>query len=260
MRRLRRMAGLAGAAGLGLALAGCVGPTALKPMLEDSEGYSARYFQLDRLSPGGKAVLAPPGSEPLGFRRLTAKGRVQVSGTGQPDTHRIAVFERTLINDRNDGTVREIELRTVDGLPLLVLYGLSYRGVAQLAVQQGQPARNLALPILALRSSSSWKSMAGLQENTAYDYVDSYGTGDPLMPSIKIERHCKSGTFYDAGKFLAGLPGQAIDLVCDDINSGGAKVSENRFVWLGQYGVVLPARLTTLNGITEMQYDSVTAQ
>lgn len=257
MKRLRYAAG-AGVAVLGLA--GCMGPTSLKPMLDDSEGYSVRYFSLNMLSPAARASLAAPGTEPLGFKRLTAKGEVLVSDTNAPASHRHIVFEHTLINDGNDGMVRAIERRSVDGLPLLIDYWSSYRGVAMLSVQRGLPARNLAAPIMSVRSVSTWKSMANMQEHTTYDYVANYGYGDPLRSSLKLERRCMSGTFHDAGKIAPGLTGQAIDLTCDDINGSGAKSAQSDFVWLRQYGVALVTKLTTLNGITSFKYDSVTAQ
>lgn len=255
----KRLGYLAGVAGLGAVLAGCLGPTALKPMMEDSEAYSARYFQPDQIPAGGKTVMARPGSEPLGFKRLVVKGTV-VPERDKPEPNSNAVFERTLINDRNDGTVREIEMRTLNGLPLLVTHNLSYHGVSYLITQRGEANRSVAGPILTLRSASAWKSLAVMQENTAYDYETSYGTGDPLMPSSKFERHCKSGVFRNAGEFLAGTPGQVIELVCNDINASGVKTSEIRFAWLSQYNVAVITKMTTLGSIVDFKYDSLTAR
>jgi hypothetical protein len=255
----KRLGCLAGTVGLGALLSGCMGPMALKPMMEDSEAYSARYFQPDQVPASGRTVIAKPGSEPLGFKRLVAKGKV-VPEHDKLEPNGIAVFENTLINDRNDGTVREIEQRTLNGLPLLVTHTLSYHGVSYLVVQRGLANRSTASPIQTLRSAQVWKSLADMQENTAYDFETSYGSGDPLMPSNKFERHCKSGTFRNAGELLAGTPGKVIELVCNDINASGVKTSEVRFAWLTQYNVALITKMTTLNSVLNFKYDSLTAQ
>jgi hypothetical protein len=261
---MKRYGRVAGVLGLALATAGCMGPTALKPMLEDSEAYSARYFSFDQVAPDiAKQAAASPGSEPLGFKRLTAKGRAEFK---VDDDSKSAVsptraeFEFVMVNDRDDGMMRRIDKRTRNGLPLMVEHSLTYHGLSSLIWQDGQASRGTALPMLSLRSITTWSRLATMKENANYDYAVSYGTGDALMPSYKSERRCKSGTFRDAGSFVPGTPGKVVDLVCDDINNSGVKSREIRFAWLSQYGVGLLTRVSTTNGTTDFKYDSLSAQ
>lgn len=238
-----------------------MGPTALKPMLQDSEGYSARYFSLEMLSPAARAKLPAAGTDPLGFKRLEIKGSFKILGnaaSNSPPRH--YTVEETMINDHDNGVVRGIEHRSVDGLPLSVIYWSSYHHVAPLSWQSGLPSHAWTLPIASIRSVSTWDGMTTIQPNTTYDFVMNYAYPDPLSPSWKAERRCKSGSFYDASRFLAGLPGQAIDLACSNINSNGAKALQFELVWLTQYRVALLAKTTSVTGTTLYTYDSVVSE
>lgn len=227
---------------LAVSLAGCVGPTQVKPMVEDPEGYSIKNFSSPYvLAPAG--VLASPGAEPLGFKRLTVYGDIIAASAEQKPGGVKTRYETTYVNDGNNGAVRVIEQTSSNGLPSVLSFGLTYHGVSRVAVQVAALRNQTARPIFYLRSVKTWDSLADMRENSTYVFEGTSGIRDPLTPSVRSNRRCESKTFYDANQFIKGTPGRAIDLHCTDFNDNGVKQAEVKFVWLTAYNVGFISRM-----------------
>lgn len=237
-------------------LAGCAGPVQVKPMVADPEGYSATNFSSARVAvPPG--VLASPGAERLGFKRLTVYGESIVAGAEKkPDAVKVT-YETTYINDGNNGAVRIIEQTFSNGLPSGMSFELNYHGVANMAIQVAALRNQTAHPIISLRSVKAWDSLADVRENSVYSFEGSSSIRDPLAQSFLRNRHCESQTFYDANRFIQGTPGRAIDLLCTDFNSNGVKQTELKFVWLTAYNLAISTRVTSARGTLENQVERI---
>lgn len=256
MRSMWRAGFVAAPLALAAGLAGCAGPIAVKPMLEDAEAYSARYFSPAQLTPG---ILAQPGAEPLGFHRLVLKG--EFTSTSAVDEKKVSrlEFESTLINAADTGGVREITRFSSNGIFSYTSFELRYHGLVSMAMQNASVGNTFTVPINYVLTTSRWDRLNTMAEHATMEYRGTRGIRDPLVGSTAFSMQCRSDVYYDAATVVSGAPGKAINVDCDTINRNGVKWGEFHYVWLDAYKTALPTGYKTSNATGRMVYRSLVA-
>jgi hypothetical protein len=240
MKAAVRIGKLAGIGTGTLLLASCAGPISVKDMAQDPAAYSVRYFSFDEnTSLDVRKFVPAPGKEPLGFKVLTLTGTVENPNAKQPVVP--VTFDIVETNDNDNGLVRIVETIKSNDVPSYITYSLSYRAMFNIRYQGSTFANRIAPRILSYRDISSWpKRLSAIKENTRYVYRYSTGFAGQLANFPQGATECKSSTFYPGSQFHPAVPGRAIDVDCNLINSNGVATGHIKETFLTQYGIFVP--------------------
>jgi hypothetical protein len=210
--------------------------TRVADVRKDPQAYLASQFAPGAMAPEVMNMIRASDNEPAHFSHIVMHLAWSYSSDVSGKT--LAVEEvRTL--DHQDGPfVAYLSEQFKAGAPISQTYALTYRDVLDLKNQRLDLAQEFAPPPKEMGVVERFDAMSSIDAGVQYAF--SVGSRMPVPKFTSASASCTSAGRVAASSLNSSLTGDGIKIVCTYYNGNSQMISQNRLVYLPQYGIGVP--------------------
>ncbi len=245
----------AGMALASLLLSGCAPMTKVKDVMADKQAFMDANFSADKLPKGVVQAIGSADRGSLGFHKMVFHLVWQVNDDDKNKT--VTIQQVATFNNAGGSLVQERMEDQRNGVPMVEMYELSYRGFLGLKYQTMNVGAAIAPFAYEIKSFQHFDPVGQSAPSAGLDYQYEAGTSAQFMNFRTGRDTCRFGATYPASKISAQLAGTVHDLECVDYNGNGVKAHAARYAYLDKYGVALSMHTEYAAGISDARVTSV---
>lgn len=211
------------------------GPTTVKSIMQDVDGYASRQFTPYELSGEVRSAVANMDSSPAGFGRMVVEVRSTSRKIGSAD---VAEFDgHWVVENQGNGMMRSVETLSANGIPVELTLNLNYRNIVTLRSQQVRLDQTYAPRIVQTTAVSHFDAIPSGLSQLSYGFSETY-EGLPRV-SVDSQTKCTFGAAFSAADLNPKIAGSARNLDCEFFNRNGVTTSRSHYAYLDKYGIAV---------------------
>jgi hypothetical protein len=230
--------------------------TNIKDVEADPQAYLGTQFSPRVMAPQVTQMITAADNEPLHFKRIVLHltWHFNVNNPAKAST---TDEVRTLTN-AGGPFVQELLENDRNGIPMVQVYGLTYRGLLDMRKQSLNLSKEFATQPGEVKSLEHFDPISAVDSgmNFAYHFGPSSQTTTLSAASVR----CVSDGREPASTLDPSLTGDAIKVVCSNYSENNVMKSQLSSLYLPQYGVAVPVGGTSPQGRTEVKLTAITVE
>lgn len=230
--------------------------TRVKDVVADSQAYLSGHFSPNAVSPEVVNMITASDNEPVHFSHIVMHLTWHYNVN---DASRASSGDEVRTLDSAGGPfVATLSKRSKNGTPVAQTFALTYRNMFELKNQWLDLSQEFVTPPTEMGLVQRFDPLSSLGAGAQYSFT--VGTRTPVNKFSPASASCTSEGKLDASTVAASLRGEAINVACSYYNSNSQLTSKSRFIYLPQYGVVVPLSVQSARGRSEATLTAISVQ